>query len=63
MKTMLQSSLHLYGAYEGNKQCVFKVKIQNKPIQNIIIASACIVVAAAVTTVIIIRKKGAKENA
>ena len=35
MKSMLLSSLHLYGAYEGNEKCVFKVKIQNKPIQSI----------------------------
>lgn len=38
MKSMLQSTLHLYGAYEGNEKCVFKVKVQNKVIKKIQVA-------------------------
>lgn len=32
---LLKSSLHLFGAFEGENKCIFRLKVQNKPIERI----------------------------
>jgi len=35
MNELLRSSLHIWGAYEGEKNCILKIKVQNKSIKSV----------------------------